>query len=99
MYKRQSLKYLQNNAFDLVKLDGKLVRDVENQRSRKIIESITGLGARLGFRITAECVETEKQRNLLLRLGCRNFQGWLYSPALPLEDFFGYALPEKPMKE
>ncbi len=94
-----SLKYLQNNAFDLVKLDGKLVRDVENQRSRKIIESITGLGARLGFGILAECVETEKQRNLLLRLGCRNFQGWLYSPALPLADFFRYALPESSEEE
>ena len=35
-----SLTYLQNNHFDYVKLDGSLVSNIENERSKNIIGSI-----------------------------------------------------------
>lgn len=86
-----SLMYLQNHDFDIVKLDGALVRDLDsNAKSGDIISSIIYLSRSLGFQVIAEYVETESQRAALEALGCIQYQGYLYSPALPLDDFLPY---------
>lgn len=86
-----SLMYLQNHDFDIVKLDGALVRDLDsNAKSGDIISSIIYLSRSLGFQVIAEYVETESQRAALEALGCVQYQGYLYSPALPFEDFLLY---------
>jgi EAL domain-containing protein (putative c-di-GMP-specific phosphodiesterase class I) len=38
-------------------------------------------------RLIAEGVETEAQREFLAGLGCSCFQGYLFSPPVPLEEF------------
>ena len=89
-----SLNYLRNNRFRYVKLDGGLVLQVlENSRSREIIGSITALGNSLGFQVIAEFVESVAIRDALLELGCTMFQGYLYSPAVPLAELLSVALP------
>ena len=86
-----SLMYLQNNHFDVVKLDGSLVRDMlTNDRSCDIISSIVYLSKSLNFRIIAEYVETEEQKNKLKELGCYIYQGYLYSPAVPADELERY---------
>lgn len=81
-----SLMYLQNNQFDIVKLDGSLVKQLmSNKRSSDIISSIIYLSHSLKFEVLAEFVETAGQRDALLALGCRNYQGYLYSPAIPID--------------
>lgn len=81
-----SLLYLQNNQFDYVKLDGSLTRNIqENDNSLEIISSIVHLSKSLHFSIVAEFVETEEQLATLEDIGCHFFQGYLYSPPLPLE--------------
>lgn len=83
-----SIKYLQTSVFDLVKLDGALSRDVlTNPRSREIIASITGLTKNFGIRVLAEYVENEKQRKALEEINCCLYQGYLYSPAVPVDEF------------
>ncbi|MFA6948682.1 MAG: EAL domain-containing protein [Eubacteriales bacterium] len=78
-----SLKYLQSNAFDLVKLDGALVRDItKNPRSLEIVASIVKLSHSLGFTVLAEYVENTEIRDALLAIGCKEYQGYLYSPAI-----------------
>lgn len=87
-----SMLYLQNQPFQMVKLDGKLVRSLmENDRSSSIIASIAELSATLDFELLAEFVETAEQRERLAALGCRLYQGYLYSPALPLDEFMAFA--------
>lgn len=82
-----SLDYLRNNLFSLVKLDGGLVNQAkDNIRCRRIISSISALGRSLDFQVLAECVETEELKELMAELGCRYFQGFLISPAVPLEE-------------
>ena len=87
-----SMLYLQNQPFQMVKLDGKLVRSLmENDRSSSIIASIAERSATLDFELLAEFVETAEQRERLAALGCRLYQGYLYSPALPLDEFMAFA--------
>ncbi len=83
-----SIKYLQTNIFDMVKLDGGLSRDIlTNSRSRDIIASITELSHNFGIRVLAEYVETEEQKRVLEETGCLLYQGYLYSPAVSVEQF------------
>lgn len=86
-----SLKYLQDNEFDMVKLDGALVRDLDNPRCREIIASIVSLAAALHFDVLAEFVETVEQRDVLENIGVKLYQGYLYSPAIPFADFISGA--------
>lgn len=80
-----SLHYLKNNLFDLIKLDGSLVRGLSSQQNcREIISSITQLASALNLTVLAEYVETEEQRSALHEIGCDCYQGYLYSPAVPL---------------
>jgi len=81
-----SIKYLQTNVFNLIKLDGSITRVIlKNRRSKDIISSITKLSSDLGIDVLAEYVETEEQRQALEEVGCYLYQGWLYSPAVPIE--------------
>ncbi len=82
-----SIKYLQSNIFDIVKLDGGISRDVLNIRSREIISSIAQLTSGFNIDTVAEYVETEAQRMALEDVGCYIYQGYLYSPAIPLSKF------------
>lgn len=83
-----SLVYLQLNYFDVVKLDGSLVKNIlENSTDQKIVASVIELGEKLGVKVLAEFVETEEQRDKLKELGCFWYQGYLYSKPLPLKEF------------
>lgn len=83
-----SMGYLNNNLFDEVKIDGSLVQQLlDNGRVRDIIASILGLADNLYFNVVAECVETTDQRDALIDLGCGVFQGYLFSPPLPIDQF------------
>ena len=83
-----SIRYLQSNEFDMVKLDGSFVRGMnDNPRSCEIVTSIVSLSRALNFTVMGEYVETKEQQELLEKLGCTHYQGYLYSPAVPFDDF------------
>ena len=83
-----SLQYLQYNQFDMVKLDGNLVRSLlGNERTKEIINSIVYLSNSLGFKVLAEFVETTEQQNALEAIGVKLYQGYLYSPAIDKAAF------------
>jgi sensor c-di-GMP phosphodiesterase-like protein len=44
------------------------------------------IGETLGLVTIAEGIESEAERDHLLRLGCAFGQGWLFAPALPLDE-------------
>ncbi len=82
-----SLHYLRDDLFDLLKLDGSLVRGIfDHQNTREIISSIAQLAASLNLTVLAEYVENQEQRDALHAIGCDLYQGYLYSPAVPLEE-------------
>ena len=81
-----SINYLKDTVFDVIKLDGSLVKGLTtHQNCREIISSIVGLSATLNLTVLAEFVETEQEREILHEIGCDCYQGWLYSPAVFLD--------------
>ena len=73
-----SISFLQKNYFNFVKIDGNLVKNIDNERCRSIVESIVKLGNQLDFNVVAEYVETKEQKEILNDMGCYIYQGYLY---------------------
>ena len=83
-----SLGYLKRLPLDLLKIDRTFVRDIlEDAASRAIAQTVISLSRAMNVAVIAEGVETNEQRVLLEKLGCHSFQGYLFSPPLPLEKF------------
>jgi diguanylate cyclase (GGDEF)-like protein/PAS domain S-box-containing protein len=83
-----SLEAFAASSFDGLKVDQSFVRDVTiNPRHRAIVRTIIGFAKDLGLLLTAEGIETEEQRELLLDLGCEYGQGYLFAQALAPAEF------------
>jgi diguanylate cyclase (GGDEF)-like protein len=83
-----SLSYLKKLPLDQLKIDRSFVWDMLlDPGSGAIAQAIISLSSALNLSVIAEGVETEEQRDFLLRLGCHVLQGYLFSPPLPLKDF------------
>jgi EAL domain-containing protein (putative c-di-GMP-specific phosphodiesterase class I) len=48
-----------------------------------IVRALVGLGAGLNLTVTAEGVEDPEQRAMLMKDGCEQAQGFLFSRAVP----------------
>ena len=59
-----------------------------------IVNAIVNLGRALHLEIVAEGVETEDQREFLLRTGCEQYQGFLFAPALDSVSFEARLAPD-----
>jgi EAL domain-containing protein (putative c-di-GMP-specific phosphodiesterase class I) len=71
----------------LVKIDGNLSKDVvNNERSRDIVKVMAGLTNRFGIDILAEYVEDKKQKDILEKIGCYEYQGYYFSQAVNLNE-------------
>jgi EAL domain-containing protein (putative c-di-GMP-specific phosphodiesterase class I) len=83
-----SLLYLQRFDVASIKLDGELTRNVmSNAVSADIVKTICQLGRDRGARVVAEFVETQEQKDRLARMGCQEFQGYLFSKPMPEAEF------------
>jgi lactose/cellobiose-specific phosphotransferase system IIC component len=82
-----SLNYLKDSLFDVIKLDGSLVKGLfVHDNIQEIISSIAKLANSLDLVVLAEFVETEREREFLHQVGCDCYQGYLYSPAVFLDE-------------
>ncbi len=66
------------------------------RRDRVVVRGIIRIAAQLGMGIIAEGVETEAQAQLLGRLGCETYQGFLC--AAPLDEKALQAMVEEEME-
>ncbi|HUG22720.1 MAG TPA: bifunctional diguanylate cyclase/phosphodiesterase [Albitalea sp.] len=75
-----SLGYLHQLPVGELKIDRTFVsRITTNATTRAVLTAIFEMARTLGVRVVAEGVETPEQRDLLLRLGADQFQGYLYA--------------------
>jgi len=85
-----SLSYLTQLPAHYVKLDRSFIENLHNADPRKntqlILKGMTGLTKSLGFELVAEGIETEQQALSVKELGCRQGQGYLFSPPVVAAD-------------
>ncbi|MEO8964752.1 MAG: GGDEF domain-containing phosphodiesterase, partial [Gammaproteobacteria bacterium] len=81
------LQHLRRLPIDIFKIDSSLIQDITvNKESEAIVKMIIALAKSLQSIVIAEGVESAKQKNLLLELGCAKMQGQLFSrPSLANE--------------
>ena len=80
-----SLAILKRLPLNQLKIDQAFVRDmIDDPLNASIIRAIVTLGESLGLEVIAEGVESVVQRDALLTLGCRQFQGYLFGRPAPL---------------
>jgi predicted signal transduction protein with EAL and GGDEF domain len=83
-----SLAYLKRFPIDELKIDQGFVRDIPlDHNDMEIAAAIISLARSMRLKVVAEGVETEAQREFLLQQGCDAYQGFLFSEALPADDF------------
>ncbi len=83
-----SLAYLTQLPLDQLKIDQSFIRNISVKPSDSVIvQTIIGMAKNLGMEVIAEGVETEVKRAFLERHGCPAYQGYLFSKAVPIEQF------------
>ncbi|TIV90444.1 MAG: EAL domain-containing protein, partial [Mesorhizobium sp.] len=94
-----SLSYLRRHAIDKLKIDRSFVRLLDGDgNAAAIVKALIELAMALGVDVTAEGVETEAQKMLLVAMGCRQLQGYFLSPPLEpvqLLSLSGLASPDE----
>ncbi len=83
-----SLNMLSSMPIDVLKMDMKFVRNIENNETDfRLVKLILDIARYLNLSAVAEGVETEGQLKLLQVAGCDLVQGFYFSRPLPPEEF------------
>ena len=80
--------YLKQFPIDVLKIDQSFIKGVASSSEDAAITCATiAMARQLGLRVVAEGVEEQGQMDFLLRYGCSEYQGFLFSPAVPADAF------------
>ncbi len=84
--KQASLHYLRDFRFDILKVDARLVRDIEPRSDHAFfVETLVSIARRFDMMTVAETVQGHAEARCLAELGIEHFQGFYFgSPSLML---------------
>lgn len=82
-----SLSNLHYLPIDILKVDKCFIDDISSDRSSKsITEMIIMIGRKMGLIVLAEGVETQEQKDYLIKSNCHKMQGYLFSKPVPKKE-------------
>lgn len=94
-----SFAYLKNLPVDYMKIDGSLIKDIENdQVNISMVKSIIQIGQSMGLETIAEYVENKAILELLRDLGIDFVQGYEIAKPVPIEDIKLVDIKQKKFK-
>jgi diguanylate cyclase (GGDEF)-like protein len=80
-----SLSYLHRLPASVLKIDRAFVTSMEaDSGSALLVQAVIAIARSLGMTVTAEGIESTRQRDLLRAAGCDYGQGYLFGPPLPI---------------
>jgi diguanylate cyclase (GGDEF)-like protein len=83
-----SMAYLRRFPIDKLKIDRTFIAELLSRADDAlIVRAIVSLAHNLRLKVVAEGVETSEQLELLRSLGCDQYQGFCFSPAVPAPKF------------
>ena len=83
-----SMSYLRRLPIDKIKIDRGFIGEVMSRPDdASIVRAIVSLAHSLKLKVVAEGVESVEQLEFLKTLGCDQYQGFHFSPALPAAQF------------
>lgn len=86
-----SLNMLRDLPLDVIKIDRSFVAPIaESARARDLLGRIIDIIRSLELKSVAEGVETEREMQILTAKHCDAVQGFLFSPALSVDDFLTF---------
>jgi diguanylate cyclase len=95
-----SMSYLRRFPIDKLKIDRSFIAEMgQRADDASIVQAIVSLAHGLQLKVVAEGVETEEQLQALKALGCDQYQGHHFSPALPAEEFESLMLAQSPQHD
>jgi diguanylate cyclase (GGDEF)-like protein len=87
-----SLARLRSLPVDTLKIDRSFVSGVaEDRKDQELVQAVISLAHSFDLTVCAEGVETRGQFDFLRKAGCNLVQGFLFSQAVPEEDFVAFA--------
>jgi EAL domain-containing protein (putative c-di-GMP-specific phosphodiesterase class I) len=82
-----NLAQLQRMPFDFIKIDGMLVRGIQNTDGvSPVVKSLIDLARTIGCDVIVEGVETSIQAEALIAAGATHLQGFYYGAAKPMAE-------------
>ena len=84
-----SIASMMDMKLDELKIDRSFIKDYPNH-SGSLTKSVIRMADALGLRVVTEGVETEIQKDFLLKNGCTIMQGYLYSKPIPIDQLLTY---------
>jgi EAL domain-containing protein (putative c-di-GMP-specific phosphodiesterase class I) len=78
-----SLSRLAVLRVDTLKIDRSFVQAIPATGDRPLVRAMIAMAHSLDLRVVAEGIETERQRDYLTGLACKQGQGYLFSRPLP----------------
>lgn len=82
-----TMNMLKTQPMDEVKIDRGFIIDIEDDKSKIILDYTIKMLQALDMKIIIEGVENEAQKDFLIECGCRNAQGYMFYRPMPIAEF------------